>query len=561
MKKIFSLLPALLMALPLAAQTNHNFEVAKQLDIFNSLYRTLDLYYVDTLNAEKAVGDAILYMLDRLDPYTEYYTEEDSKDLRQLTTGKYAGIGSPIIYRKDHDRCIFSSPYEHMPAAEAGVRTGDVILAIDGKDLGPCGSKAPNDYTSEVSEALRGQPGTTFELKVKRPGVEEPLTLRLTRRTIELPSVSYVRMLGDSIGLVRVEGYTENTSRDLRRALVGLKEQGMKRLVLDLRGNGGGLMHEAVNAVNLFVPRGREVVRTKGKVQEDNNVYKTTAEPFDVTMPVVVLVDYHTASAAEITSGALQDYDRAVIVGRRTYGKGIVQSPRELPYNSMVKLTTSKYFIPSGRCVQAYDFKNRNADGMPSHLPDSLTKEFATAAGRLVRDGGGITPDVIVAADSLPGLISYLAASNEMLDFCIDYRNAHPQIAPAEDFRLTAEEYEAFKQHLRERKFTYDRASREALKVLKRVAAREGYAEAAKAEFDALEAKLTHDLDFDLTHWETQVRRLVESAIVESYYYAKGVSDYNLSEDTDLKAALDILRDDARYKAILDGSEKNGPKP
>lgn len=551
MKKLTTLLLATAFILPLAAQKSHNFEIAKQLDIFNSLYKELDLYYVDTLQAEKTIGDAILYMLNRLDPYTEFYTEERTKDLRQMTTGKYAGIGSPIIYRKKPDRCVFSNPYEGMPAAAAGVRTGDIILAIDGKDVGTCGEKDAGDYSSEVSTALRGEPGTTFELKVKRPGTSRPLTFRLTRRTIEQPSVAFTKILSDSIGYVLLSGYTENTSRDLRRTLVEMKKQGVSRLVLDLRGNPGGLMREAINVVNFFIPRGKEVLSTKGKIKESNIVYRTTVEPLDTKMPVVVLVDYGTASSAEITSGALQDYDRAVIVGRRTYGKGLVQEPHELPYKTVLKLTTSKYFIPSGRCVQAYDFKNRNADGQPRHLPDSLAKDFATAAGRLVRDGGGITPDVTVELDSLPNLITYLEHSDALFDFCVDYRNSHPSIKDPTSFRLTDKEYEAFKKYVKESDFTYDRRSQHALSILREIAHSEGYAEEAKAEFDALEEKLSHNMDYDLTRWEKEIRELIEMSIVSNYYYDRGVVEYSLAADKDLEEALSILRDDRRYRKLL----------
>lgn len=542
------LLPAL--TLPAAAQ-NHNFDVARNLDIFNALYKELDLSYVDTLDADKNIGNAILYMLHQLDPYTEFYKEDEAKDLKQLTTGRYAGIGSPIIYRKQDDRCLFSDPYEGMPAARAGVRTGDVILAIDGKDVGACGKQQPNDYSSAVSEALRGEPGTTFELTVKRPGTEAPLTFKLTRETIQQPSVAYSCVLSDSIGYVALTGYTENTARELRLAVAGLRREGAHRLVLDLRGNPGGLLREAVTVVNFFVPKGLEVVRTQGKLAEQRYVYKTEEEPLDTHIPLVVLVDYATASAAEITSGALQDYDRAVIVGQRTYGKGLVQEPRELPYNTFMKLTTSKYFIPSGRCIQAYDFKNRNADGQPRHLPDSLSHLFHTAAGRPVRDGGGITPDVNVEPDSLPDLVAYLQMSDALFDWCVRYRNSHEHIAPPDSFRLTDTELDDFKQYVKKSGFTYDGRSKSLLDLLRKVAADEGYAEDAKSELDALEKKLTHDIDDDLSRWQDEVRRVVESEIVANYYYDRGVAEYNLPFDKELHEAIAILRDDARYRSLL----------
>lgn len=548
MKKIlFTLCAALLCLSAVAQQSRHNFETAKQLDIFNSIYKLLDLYYVDTLDAKKNIENAVLYMLDQLDPYTVYYPENETGDLRQLTTGKYAGIGAIISYRKDLSRCIINQPYEGMPAAEAGLRRGDVILSIDGKDTGTCTADDPSDFSTSVSEALRGQPGTQFEVRVQRPGRERPMTFKLTRRAITLPSVVLSKVLSDSIGYVRLDSYTENTARDVRRAIVELKQQGATRLVLDLRGNPGGLMDQAVDVVNLFIPRGKEVLSTRGKVAERNATYKTQSEPLDVEIPLVVLVDFGTASSAEITAGALQDYDRAVIVGRRTYGKGLVQETRQLPYDNILKLTTSKYYIPSGRCVQAYTFK----DGVPQHLPDSLSKAFRTAAGRVVRDGGGITPDVEVELDSLPTLITYLALSDQLFDYTVQYRNTHERIAAPDSFHITDADYAEFRQYLKEHKFTYDRQSRSVLDLLRRVADREGYAEEAKAEFDALEAKLTHNEDFDFQRWEKEVRQLVERTIVADYYYQAGQAAYDLRDDKDLEEALALARDDVRRRALL----------
>lgn len=553
MKRLPLVLLLLAPVLSLPAQENHNFEVSRHLDIFNSLYRDLDLYYVDTLDAKKAVGDAILYMLDQLDPYTEYYPEDETTDLKEMTTGKYAGIGSPIVYRKDLGRCVFSSPYEGMPAAQAGIRTGDVIVSIDGQDVGECGTQEPGEYSARVSRALRGDPGTTFELRVRRPAVNRLLSFKLTRRTVHRPSVGYRAMLSDSVGYVALTGYTDDTSRDLRLAVVELKQRGARRLVLDLRGNPGGLMREAVQVVNLFIPRGREVLSTKGKVREMNKTYKTTEEPLDPLMPLAVLVNYGTASSAEITSGALQDYDRAVVVGQRTYGKGLVQEPRELPYNSILKLTTSKYFIPSGRCVQAYDFKNRNADGQPRHLPDSLSEEFYTAAGRTVRDGGGITPDVAVEPDSLSPFVAYLAASDELFDYCVRYRNRHASIAPPATFGLSDADFADFADYLRSRGFSYGSRSLRVLDLLRREARREGYADGVEAELDSLAAHFTSDLDRELARWKPDIKRIIEACLVENYYYERGLTEYMLRHDKELDEALRILNDDPRYRKILSG--------
>lgn len=551
MRKIFSFLLVLTTVFPLKAQENHNFETAKALEIFNALYRDLDLFYVDTLNAEKAVGDAILYMLGRLDPYTEFYKENRTDELRTLTTGKYAGIGSPIRFHKGSDRCVFDAPYEDMPAAKAGVRTGDVILKVNGEDVGVCGKQSRSEYTASVTSRLRGEPGTSFILTVKRPGTEKPLHLKLTRETIKRPSVLYSTLRPDGIGYVLLDGYTEDTGRDMKATLEALKGKGAKRLVLDLRSNGGGLMGEAVKVLNLFLPKGKLVLETKGKDPESNQTLKTKDDPFDTEMPIAVLVDYATASAAEITSGGLQDYDRAVVVGRRTYGKGLVQTPRPLPYETVLKLTTSKYYIPSGRCVQAYDFKNRGADGQPKHLPDSLCKIFKTAGGRPVKDGGGIIPDIIVKQDSLPNLISYLGASEELFDYGVDFRNRHASIAPAREFSLSDEEFENFKRFMAATNFTYDNQTKNALQLVRRWAEFEGYAAEAKAEFEALEAKLSHKLADDLELWKKDVKKIVELTIVAHYYGQRGIVEYTLERDSDFDAAVKVLNDEARYKAIL----------
>lgn len=544
-------------ALGMMAQShNHNFETAKQLEIFNAMYRNLDLYYVDSLDAGHLIETAIDAMLDEIDPYTEYYKESNTDDLRTLTTGKYGGIGSPIMWRKKCDRCVFYDPYHNMPADKAGVRSGDIIIAIDGEDVGVCGTKPKMEYTSGITSKLRGEPGTTFTLKVERPGVG-PVEMKITRQNIKRPSVVYSGILpttltGDKkVGYILLESFTEDTSDDFQRAFRSLKDQGMEALVFDLRGNGGGLMAQAVEVVNTFIPKGKLVVETRGREDEECSTYNTLRDPLDLDIPIVVLVDYGTASAAEITSGTLQDYDRAVVVGRRTYGKGLVQSPRPLPYNTMMKFTTSKYYIPSGRCVQARDFKHRGADGQPLHLPDSLCKTFRTTNGRPVKDGGGITPDIVTKLDSLPTLLSYLDYSDELAEFCVNYQNSHATIAPAREFRLTPAEFEEFKSFMANSEFTYDNRAKSALETVRKIAAQEGYAESAKAELDALEAKLSRNLQDDLQQWEKEVRRIIESTIAGYFYYDEGTVEYNLQDDPDLKEAIRVLNDSKEYTKIL----------
>lgn len=554
-KRLFALLCLLIGCLPtyLWSQTaNHNFEVAKNLDIFNALYRELDLYYVDTLDASKNINNAAQYMLSMLDPYTEYYAEQNTDDLKQLTTGKYAGIGMLTRFRPDLKRSIAYSPFADMPAAQAGMRAGDIIIGMDGRNIDPCTSDDNEEqtaYSSDIASKMRGEAGTTFEIKVRRPYTNKVYTFTITRRNILRPSVTLAAMAADSVGYIKLSQFIEGTSNEIRRSLVELKQKGARKLILDLRDNPGGVLEEAVKTVNLFIPRGREVVSTRGKVKELNHTYRTTLDAQDTDLPIVVLTNGGSASAAEITSGALQDYDRAVIMGQRTYGKGLVQQSRELPYKAILKLTTGKYYIPSGRCVQAYKFE----DGEPIHLADSLSHEFHTANGRIVRDGGGITPDITLKKDSIPNLLLYLENSDQLFDFCTQYRNTHAQITSAEDFRLTDDEYTDFCAFMKKNDFSYDRQSLRLLKSLRQVAQFEGYGAQATAELDALEKKLQHNEDYDFRHWENEIRCIVEAAIVERYYYESGREAYQLQKDKEVKQAVELLKNRYQIHKILSG--------
>lgn len=560
MKRFIQLTLLLFAALPLAAQKNHNFEVSKNLDVFNSLYKQLDLNYVDTLDANKLIKNAANYMLSGLDPYTEYYTNEDRSDLKQMLTGKYAGIGALIHYYKKKDRCIIAEPYENMPAADAGLKAGDIILSIDGKDPGVKGSRATDDYTSSISSGLRGLPGTELTLKVERPGQNKPLVFKIKRRAIQLPSLPYYGMVADSVGYVYLSQFTEGCAKEMRRAIIDLKTKGAKALVLDLRGNGGGSLSEAIDIVNLFIPKGREVVHTKGKVRAANSVDKTRNEALDEHIPLAVLVNGGSASASEITSGALQDLDRAVIVGSQTYGKGLVQQTRELPYNGVLKLTTAKYYIPSGRCVQAIDYSHRNSDGSVGRIPDSLTHVFHTAAGREVRDGGGIRPDILTQRDSLPNIVIYLSpqmsTGDVLFDFVTEYTLRHATIDAPETFDISDEEYELFKGKAIRDTFKYDRQSERILQELKRVARIEGYANQAADAFKLLEEKLKHDTDYDLTLWKPEIKKLLNAEIMRRYYYQKGYIRNGLNGDKDLAAALKVLGDKQEYQRILSGPKR-----
>lgn len=524
---------------------NHNFQVSKNLDVFNSVYKELDMFYVDTIDPQKVIRAGIDAMLEEIDPYTVYYPEDDLDDLKQMITGKYAGIGSIIRYYKKRERVVIFEPYEDTPAAEAGLKAGDVILEIDGKDV-------KGLMTDKVSEMLRGEAGTTFILKVERPGEAAPLEFRITRRNIQTPAVPYYGMLTDGkSGYVQLTSFTDNCARDVRRAIIELKEQGASQFVLDLRSNGGGSLKEAVEIVNLFVPKGLELISTKGKMRQACHVYKSTREPLDLKSPLAVLVDGASASAAEIVAGSLQDLDRAVIVGTRTYGKGLVQIPRDLPYNGQLKVTTSKYYIPSGRCIQALDYQHRDEKGQAIRTPDSLTNVFYTAAGREVRDGGGIRPDVAVEVPKQSHLLYYLLNDDVLLEYGNEYALSHPTIAGPQEFELTDEDYEHFKKMVLESGFKYDRQSGKALKELKEVAKFEGYLENAQAEFDALEKKLQHNLSADLDRLKKEIKPLIASEIVKRYYFQRGVIIQQLKDDTDLDKALEVLGDSTSYAAVF----------
>lgn len=538
-----------------------SFDTAKNLDIFNNLYKELDLFFVDSLNAQKTIRTGIDAILGSLDPYTVYYASDETKSLKLMITGKYAGIGSMIRYYKKADRVVIDEPYEGQPAALAGVKAGDIILAIDGKDTGTKGNKNTNDFVSGVSDQLKGDPGTTFILKVQRPGVKEPLNFKITRKTIKMPAIPYYTMLPNHTAYVNLSSYTEGCAQEIRRAFIELKEQGATSLVFDLRDNGGGSMSEAIDIVSMFVPKGTEVLSTKGKTKAASSTYKTTKEPIDLKIPIVVLVNGATASASEITSGALQDEDRAVIVGSRTYGKGLVQVTRDLPYGGVLKVTASKYYIPSGRCIQAIDYaSHRYTDGVSTRIPDSLTHVFKTRLGREVRDGGGITPDLTVKKDSMATMLYYLITSDELFDYVTGYVEKHPVIAPASQFSITDTDYADFTRYMSGTKFAYDAQSGKALNELKKIAKAEGYLNDAQNEFKALEDKLKPNLQKDLERNKKDIKNIINSEIIKRYYYQKGAIQYALKDDKDLKEALRVLGAPQEYARILTPAKKENKK-
>ena len=554
MKKVLISLLMVLLAAPAFAQIDrdHDFKTAKNMDIFNSIYKNLDLMYVDTLDAEEVVGNGIKAMLGSLDPYTTYYPEEKVNELKNMLTGKYAGVGAVVRYNFQLQRVCISEPYENMPAAEVGLKKGDIILSIDDEDM-------TNKDVAYVSDHLRGDPGTSFIIKVKRPSTGKTLKMKITRRAIQMPFLPYYGMLEGGFGYINFNSFTDNCAKDVRRAFIDLKKQGAKGLVFDLRNNGGGSVSEAVSIINMFLPKGKTVLKMQGKLQRSNKEYKTSVEPVDSVMPMVVLVNGNSASASEIMSGSLQDYDRAIILGTRTYGKGLVQTTMDLPYNGQMKLTTAKYYIPSGRCVQALNYKHSKG-GYVEHVPDSLTKVFYTANGREVRDGGGVKPDVEVKPDSLPNIAFYLAGardSNEvMLNYEVDYIAKHPTIAPAKDFALTDADYDEFKARVLKADFKYDRETEKYLKDLEKLAKFEGYYDDAKPEFEALKKKLSHNVAKDLDYNKEYIKQLLENEIVAAYYFQAGAIQNSLRYDKQIKEAIKLLKSPEEYSKILRPAKK-----
>lgn len=519
------------------------FEISKNLEIFATLYRELNVFYVDDIQPGEMMKVGIDAMLESLDPYTTYITESNIEDYRFMTTGQYGGIGS-LIRTVDGDVYI-SEPYEGFPAHQAGLKAGDKILKIDGKKI--------NDKNQEeISKLLKGQSGTKLEITYERAG-EENVT-ELERAEVKIPDVPYYGMLNDNVGYISLSSFTRTASSEVRKAYVDLRDNhGMTELVFDLRGNGGGLLHEAVNIVNFFVPKDQEVVRTKGKIEEWDRKHLTLNQPLDTLIPMVVLVNGGSASASEIVSGTLQDLDRSVIIGTRTFGKGLVQQTKDLQYNNKLKLTVAKYYIPSGRCIQKLDYSHKN-NGTAEEIPDSLLKVFHTRNGREVIDGRGIDPDIEVEGEELPHILVSLLSENLFFKYATEYASEHPEIEAADKFVLTDEEYDDFVEFLTDKNYSYTTDTEAELEKLKEIAQKEKYWKMAEGEFDALDKALHSKKNQDLTIFKDEISEILTNEIISRYYFQKGRIQSSLASDQMISEAIELLNDEAKYKGILDPS-------
>lgn len=538
---LISALLFLFIAFPLSAQKS--FELSKQWDILHMLYRELDQFYVDSVSPEKALGNAINGMMSTFDPYTNYIPESQTGDLKFMTTGEYGGVGAIIGQRNEN--VILLELYENMPAQRAGLKPGDVLLEIDNVKL-DAGSN------QQASDLLKGEPGTEVTVVVKRDGTDKLIKRKFLRERIQINQVAYHGMVDAEVGYINLNGFTDKATLEVQRALLELKGKGAKKMILDLRGNGGGLLDEAVSICNLFVPKGREIVSTKGKQRQWDQTYKTTKEPIDTIMPLIILANSGSASSSEIVCGALQDLDRAIILGTRTYGKGLVQTTRSIPYNGMVKLTTAKYYIPSGRCIQAINYSERNKDGSVGRIPDSLMHTFYTKAGRPVRDGGGIQPDITCEDRVGTSFIYALIDGMYFFDFANRYASAHQTISPVESFTLTDKDFSDFLQFIKERGFSYERDSQKELTRLKRLLKDEQLAEHVADELKALEAKLANaDIDTDMETNKSDIELMLSTEIISRYYFQSGEMQQSLKSDSCVKQAVRVLNDEDGYKKAL----------
>lgn len=530
------------MSLGSVAFVNNYFELSKNIEIFTSLYREVNTYYVDEIDPAKFMRTGIDAMMKSLDPYTDYISESEIEDFRFMTTGQYGGIGS-LISKKD-DFVIIADPYEGFPAQKADLRAGDVLLEVEGQSM-------EGKNTEDVSKLLKGQPRTEVKIKISRLGESKPLEKVLLREEIKVESVSFSGMINDEVGYINLSGFRTNAANEVLKAFNDLKKQGMKKLVFDLRGNLGGSLDEAIRISGIFVPRGSVVVDTKGKVKEWDKTYRTTNEPADVNMPMVVLIDGSSASASEIVSGVVQDYDRGVVIGQKSFGKGLVQTVRPLTYNTQVKITTAKYYIPSGRCIQAIDYSEKDANNRPVKKADSLRTAFKTRNGRVVYDAGGVSPDIATDVRQLNNITAVLVGKRHVFDFATIFRSKNESISSPETFVVTEAIYNDFLEYIKDKDYEYTTESEKLLTDFKEKAAKEQYFDAISAEYDALMVKKKRDKDQDIQKHKDEIKFFLEQEIVARYYFQKGRLRASFDDDVEMKEALVVLNDEAKYKSIL----------
>jgi carboxyl-terminal processing protease len=548
-KKIIAvlILPVVFVATIATTPTNNYFEISKNLDVFATLYKELNTYYVDDIEPATLIRSGIDAMLQTLDPYTNFISEDEMEDYRLQTTGKYGGIGAYI--RKVDDFVVVSEPYENYPAFKAGLMSGDIITEIEGQSV-------KDKNSDDVSKLLKGQAGTAVSIKINRPlanGQQKEMIISLTREEIKLLNVPFSGMINDEIGYIRLANFTENAGKEVREALEALKlaNPGIKGVVFDVRGNPGGLLNEAVNVSNVFVDKGKEIVSTKGKVKEWDKVFRSLNPSVDPLIPLVVLTSRGSASASEIVAGAIQDLDRGVVIGQKTFGKGLVQTTRPLSYNTKLKVTTAKYYVPSGRCIQAINYAEKDDDGSVKRIADSLKTEFKTLNGRIVYDGGGIDPDIVVEPDKLSAIAVSLLTKNHIFNYATQYRVKNAIIPTAKNFSLSDADYQDFTNYLKDKEYDYTTETEEMLKDFKKTAEEEKYYDAVKKDFEALAANVKHDKEKDLVKFKDEIKQLLEDEIVTRYYYSKGRTELSFRYDKDIQEALKVLNNKTVYYQTL----------
>lgn len=523
-------------------QSERYFEITRNLDIFATLFKEVNTYYVDEINPNKLIKTGIDAMLASLDPYTNYIPEDDIEDYRTMTTGQYGGIGAVIGRR--NGRSVIRMPYEGFPAHKAGLKIGDEILKVDDVDV-------RDKNTAEISQLLKGQANTKLIITIKRYGEEKQMQIGLTREKITINNVPYAGMVTDRIGYIKLSDFTTGAGKEVKKSLEKLKKDGANKIILDLRGNPGGLLNEAVNVSNIFINQGLEVVSTKGKVTNWNKTYKALNQPSDIEIPIAVLTNSRSASAAEIVSGVIQDYDRGVLVGEKTFGKGLVQATRPLTYNSQLKITTAKYYIPSGRCIQAINYSQRNEDGSVGIIPDSLKSEFTTQSGRKVFDGGGVDPDLEIESKSLSAITISLITKGLIFEYALQYHYTHEKILPAREFKISDQEYELFVAWLADKDYDYTTKVEKTIETLTKYAKTEKYYDNIKEEIEELESKVMHNKEQDLIEFSSELKSVLEERIVDQYYLMKGNFEASFDNDVQLQAAIKLLQDSEKYNSLL----------